>query len=137
MKSIITLVSAGIFSILLTFTAFAVDKPELSENTIKSLMNGINSENFGLRISCAEMLGEYKVTEAVNNLLGMLHSEETEEARIVAALSLYKIGTGKALYALKRAAIFDESTRVRKLCAGFYRNYKMNETSEPDNYVMK
>jgi len=138
MKSIKTLLSVSIlFALLFACTTFAVNKPGLSESSVKSLMNGVKSENYGLRISCAQMLGEHKVTAAVNSLMGMLHSEETEEARIVAALALYKIGTEKALFAVKRAAIFDESQRVRKICSGFYRNYVYNETSEPVNYVLK
>jgi hypothetical protein len=129
--------AVGIFIILLTFTSFGTDKPGLSETSVKSLINGINSENYGLRVSCAQMLGDYKVDIAVNHLLKMLHSEETEEARIVAALALYKVGSDKALFAVKRAASYDKSLRVRKLCAGFYRDFASNNNSDIPNYALK
>jgi HEAT repeat protein len=129
MKTIRFLFAAGIFIILFTFTSFGAGKAGLSENSIKSLLMGVNSENFGLRTSCAQMLGDFQVKESVNSLLKMLHSEETEEGRIIAALALYKTGSERALFAVKRAAIFDDSERVRKLCAALLT--ANNALSEP------
>jgi hypothetical protein len=137
MKTLRLLSAAGIFTILFTFTSFGVGKPGLSDASVKSLINGVNSDNYGLRVSCAQMLGEFKVQSATNHLLNMLHSEDTEEARIVAALALYKIGSEKSLFAVKRAAIFDESQRVRKLCAGFYKDFMINGDTEPPVYAIK
>ena len=54
-------------------------------------------------------------------LLGLLHNAECEEIRILAALSLCKIGDARGLYAVKRAAIFDDSERVKRLCDLFYK----------------
>jgi hypothetical protein len=137
MKTIRLLSAAGIFTILFTFTSFGVGKPGLSDASVKSLINGVSSDNYGLRISCAQMLGDFKVENAINHLLNMLHSEDTEEARIVAALALYKIGSERSLFAVKRAAIFDDSQRVRKLCARFYKHFIVNGDTQPLIYATK
>jgi hypothetical protein len=53
----------------------------------------------------------------------MLHNGEEESARIVAALALCRIGDSRGLFAVKRAATFDPSERVRTSCAWFYEEY--------------
>jgi len=60
----------------------------------------------------------------------MLHDEKTEEGRIIAALSLVKIGNAMGIYAVKEAAEKDNSQRVRNLCARFYNTYAANETDQ-------
>lgn len=101
-----------------------VKKSEMNrELIIKNLMVGIKSDNYGLRTSSALMLGEFKADESVIDLLGMLHSEETDDARIVAALSLLKIEDSRGIYAIKQAIRFDKSERVKKLCEKFYHHY--------------
>lgn len=96
---------------------------EIKDSVIKSLIMGINSDNFGLRTSSAHMLGELKCEKAVIPLLRMLKSEKREAARIVAALALWKIGDAKGIFAIERAIRFDRSERVRKLCAAFYQAF--------------
>ncbi|MCX6151775.1 MAG: HEAT repeat domain-containing protein [Ignavibacteriales bacterium] len=92
-----------------------------------NLLEGVSSDNLGLRISSAYYLGEYKTERAVLPLVKMLHSESEESARIQAALSLIKIGNPRGVFMVKQAAKFDESKRVRNFCAKFYNAYqKMN-----------
>ena len=111
-----------VFVSLITFSAFAenhqVDK--IKDSAVESLIMGVNSDNFGLRTSAAYMLGELKCEKGVIPLMRMLKSEEREDARIVAALALLKIGNAKGIFAIKQAIKFDDSERVRRLCANFY-----------------
>lgn len=105
----------------------------ISENTVKSVLTGINSNNNGLISSAAYLAGELEIDEAVIPLMKILKDNNNdEELRIVAALSLYKIGDARGIYAIKQAIRFDESKRVSKLCSKFYYTYKHNEDS---NYV--
>ncbi len=53
----------------------------------------------------------------------MLRNEEDESSRIIAALSLCRIGDPRGVYAVKGAAKFDDSEKVRTLCAWFYNQY--------------
>ncbi len=101
----------------------------ISDNSIKNYLVGLKSENDGLRFSSAYLLGEYKIEKAVIPLMAILHNEKTEEGRIVAALSLIKIGTGQSIFAVKQAATFDNSERVRNLCTLFYSHYAAASTS--------
>lgn len=101
-------------------------KPKLEKNKDlieQNLLIGLQSENEGLRISSAYMLGEVKSDLAVIPLLRILKSDNDENARIVAALSLFKIGDARGIYAIKKGMDFDSSERVRELCKKFYYTY--------------
>ncbi len=108
-------------------------KNDVSENSIASLLEGLASDNLGLRSSSAFMLGELKVNRAVIPLLKLLHNDKSEEARISAALALYKIGTPISIYAVKQAGKFDESERVSKLAQNFYAEYLRKKFTNMDD----
>lgn len=93
------------------------------ESCIKTLLGGINTENQGLQAGCAYMLGELSCDRGVVTLLDILHNNKSEELRILAALSLYKIGDSRGIYAIKQAIRFDNSERVSRLCETFYKAY--------------
>jgi len=98
-------------------------KAKITDNTVASLMEGLNSENLGLKSSSAYMIGELQLSKALIPLLKILHQDENEEMRIAAALALYKIGSPIAIQAVKQSIRFDDSERVSKLCANFYSEY--------------
>jgi HEAT repeat protein len=89
----------------------------------QNLLIGLQSDNQGLRESSAYMLGELGSGRAVIPLMGMLRSDDSESSRIVAALALTRIGDARGVYAVKRAASFDESVEVQKKCAFFVNEY--------------
>ena len=93
------------------------------EMIIKNLLVGVKSENYGLRTSSAFLLGEFQADESVIELLGMLHNEESDDARIMAALSLLKIEDERGIYAIKQAVKYDKSERVKKICEKFYNHF--------------
>lgn len=70
----------------------------------------------------AYLLGEARCPKAVLPLMTMLRDGE-ESARIVAALALCRIGDARGTFAVKRAASFDDSAKVRRLCAWYYDQY--------------
>lgn len=115
---------------ILTFTALPTEAKDnkVKDCAIASLIIGVNSDNFGLRTSSAYMLVELKCEEGVIPLMKMLKSEDREDARIVAALALLKIGNAKGIFAIKQAIRFDDSERVRRLCANFYHAYSEKST---------
>ena len=104
----------------------------IQQNTVESLLNGLNSENIGLKSSCAYMIGELQISKAVIPLMKMLRESENEDLRIAAALALYKIGTPMAIYAVKQAIRFDESERVSKHCANFYNDFFKNKIADEE-----
>jgi len=85
-----------------------------------TLLVGLNSENFGLKVSSAYMLGEIKSENSVNALVKMLRENDNEKARLIAALSLLKIGTERSIFMVKQSRRFNENENVRDLCTHLY-----------------
>lgn len=128
MKKFTAIVLLALF-LVSTSIAFAEPKikDQINDNTIETLLMGLNSENVGLKSSSAYMIGELQITEGIIPLLRMLHNEKNEDLRIAAALALYKIGSPTSIFAVKQAIRFDESKRVSKHCASFYSEYQKNK----------
>jgi HEAT repeat protein len=108
--------------------AGANDKVQVAPRVTKdlivtNLMQGLCTQNKGVRESAAFMLGEQKAIAGVVPLMKMLRDCDEESSRIVAALSLARIGDPRGTYAVKQAARFDKSQKVRTLCAWFYNQY--------------
>jgi len=132
MKRLTTLFAVSLlllFSQLLFSQEIANLNTPAKEACIKTLFEGINSQNEGLQAGCAYMFGELCCDKAVISLLDILHNNPKEEMRILAALSLYKIGDSRGIFAIKQAIKFDESERVSRLCEGFYKSY-VNKKSD-------
>jgi len=113
--------------------AGANDKVQVTPRVTKdlivtNLMQGLCTQNKGVRESAAFLLGEEKAIEAVVPLMKMLRDCDEESSRIVAALSLARIGDPRGTYAVKQAAKFDDSQKVRTLCAWFYNQYVQSGT---------
>jgi hypothetical protein len=88
----------------------------------ENLLIGLQADNQGVREGSAYMLGELKSSKAVIPLMALLKSG-SETSRVVAALALTRIGDARGVYAVKRAATFDESPQVQQKCAFFVNAY--------------
>lgn len=116
-----------VLQVFFTFTSTVIGgNKERNKQIAESLIMGINSHNLGLRTSSAQMIGDLKLKDGVIPLLRMLKNDKSEDARIVAALSLLKIGDSRGIFALKQAIKFDESDRVRRVCSKFYKSITKN-----------
>jgi hypothetical protein len=126
----ITVAIVALIAVALPATAGGKDRKseDCRCNTVASLLVGIQSDNQGLRESAAFVLGEIRCAKAVIPLMRMLHEERSESARVAAALALSLIGDPRGAYAVRRAVTFDESSRVRLLCAYFYNEYVHPQT---------
>ena len=130
MKRITILLSVSLTILLFsqTFSQEIVVKDfELKEDCINTLLQGMNSDNPGLKAGCIYIIGELGCDKGVISLLHILHNNPSEEMRILAALSLYKIRDSRGIYAIKRAIKFDESDRVSRMCKTFYKAYLQDE----------
>lgn len=100
-----------------------VEKYELSENSVKSLIMGITSENQGLRKSAIFYAGQYKLEAAVDCLIEELQKEEDSSTKILIALSLYKIGNPIAIDYIKEVAAKDENENVKNMFSTIYSEF--------------
>lgn len=132
-----TIIILLVLFLISSSTVFAGQKikNQITENTIQTLIIGLESDNVGLKSSSAYMIGELQITEGIIPLLRMLHNENNEDLRIAAALALYKIGSPTSIYAVKQAIRFDESKRVSKHCADFYQEYQKNKLNDEEKIV--
>ena len=112
--------------IALSFSLLAKGNNNNLENSENSLLSAIESNNIGLTISSIQILGELNSVSAVLPLMKILHESECEEARIAASLSLYKICDKRGIFAVKMAAKYDNSERVRNMCSKFYTQYLLD-----------
>ena len=125
MKKLITLLILVIFFLSTSSILFASDKSIENksvtyEQVETTLLTGLNSDNFGLKVSSAYMLGEIKSESAVNELTRMLRESDNEKIRLIAALSLLKIGTDRSIFIVKQSRRFNKSENVRDLCTHLY-----------------
>lgn len=112
------------FSTLLLFisltggiiSAQETDKKISNEQIIENLIKGIKSDNQGLRVSAAYYLGENRSSEAVELLMQMLREGNDYSERLIAALSLYKIGDERGIFLIKRIAELEEDSQITKMC---------------------
>jgi len=128
MKSLKTIIVWSLAVVMtLNFSLFAKGNNSNNnlENSEKTLLSAIESTNLGLVVSSIQILGELNSNNAVLPLMKILHNSENEESRIAASLSLYKIGDKRGIFALKMAAKYDNSERVRKMCSNFYAQYNL------------
>jgi hypothetical protein len=93
----------------------------------KNLLIAINTDNYGLKSSAVQLLGDIKSEKAVIPLMKILKSSNDENLRIVAALSLYKIQSAMGMFAIRQAIRFDGSARVRKMCLNLYHDSEKQE----------
>ncbi len=138
---------AKVFSSLLIlsfllFTGFSfaeVNKATPKANTYETIelnrLIGLASDNEGLRVSCAFNLGEMKSQKAVIPLMQLLREGNTLEERVIAALSLVKIGDAQGVYLVSRLATFCECEKTRRMCERFYNGYLYQKylSEHPDN----
>jgi HEAT repeat protein len=126
------LVLSAIFLVLFSCTAiYSQDSvkvlQKISDSSIDdNYLQGVKSDNMGLRASATYYLGERESSKAVIPLMDVLHNDKTPETRIMAALSLYKIGDARGIYAIKGAMTEDSNQWVRGMCKIFYEMYQAN-----------
>ena len=103
----------------------------------QNYLEGLISDNCGLRVSCAYFLGEMKSEKAVIPLMNLLNSCPKDEVRLIAALSLIKIGDERGIYLVKRQSEFCNSKRVKLMCERFYSSYAMRKYSDAKDYALE
>ena len=136
MKALVAFIAVATFTIAFSVSARAAGATESREGrnlelAEKNLLEGLTCDNCGVRASAAYVLGDLKSTRAVIPLMAILHSSDDETARMVAGLSLCKIGDARGIYAVKRAATYDSSERLRNIFAWYYNQYVQEGTFVP------
>lgn len=110
----------GVLTLVVIPCLWAVE-PNSIENELdynKYLINSLNNENIGIRVSAAQLLGERKAMEATPALIDMMSKDKRYEARIIAVWALRQIGDDQSLKAIKRQFTKESNETVRHVLAG-------------------
>jgi HEAT repeat protein len=110
-----------------SFNDFSSFSEEEKERIEENLLQGVTSSNLGLQTSSAYFLGELKSSKAIIPLLKLLRDGETEEARIIAAISLYKLDSGIGMYRLKWYSVHEENELLKRNFTRIYNTYAANK----------
>lgn len=132
MKGATVMLRALVLTAAVAAPAMAGIEEELALSTdrdavVTKLVSRLSSSDPCAMQEAAFALGEARAKEAVIPLMRMLHDGE-ESCRVVAALALSRIGDARGAFAVKQAARFDESQKVRTLAAWYYEQYVQSGT---------
>lgn len=122
MKNLMKL-SLAVILTLFVINSVTAQQPG-DESYDQYLLRCLKDKNWGIRASAAQLLGERKVQAAVNPLIKMLKTEKVYNAKIVAAVALYKIGDERAIPELKKLAFCDHCRTVRHVAAAIAQEMK-------------
>jgi len=112
-----------------TYNDFTVFSEEEYDHIETNLLIGIKTNNTGLQTSCAYFLGEMKSDRAMIPLLKLVTNGETEESRIIAALSLYKIESKIGMYRIKQLIKSENSELANNVFKRIYNVYRSDSYS--------
>ncbi|HKI77646.1 MAG TPA: hypothetical protein VKA26_03810 [Ignavibacteriaceae bacterium] len=125
------LVPLVITLLLASTTAFAGSNKTVKKDAIvDNLKVGLTSDNYGLKVSSAYVLGQLVSDGIINSddasktiipLMKIMNDEESDEARIVAALALYQLESERGAVLFDYAARYDNSKRFSRIGAVLYR----------------
>jgi HEAT repeat protein len=120
-----------VLTMIVVLSAFATTPKTILHSNVnwsaaeKNYITALCSENIGLRNSAVNFIAEYRLTGAVQPLIGLLREDKVEQVRMASALALIQLGDSKGIIAVQEAAIYDGSEKVAKFCEQL-----LNSTSE-------
>jgi hypothetical protein len=125
------LIAALVIAISVSNLTFGGSKDSTQKaNTFKTVVAGINSQNFGLSQSSIYLSGFYKFPWAVDPLIDVLNNSVKDTfTRVLAAYSLYMIGDEKGMHAIKTVSTDDSNYILNETCKFIYDKY-LNIKSE-------
>ncbi len=124
-----------ILCILMTYTEITFSQIS-RELTLLSEKKGLKEENYlttlnsgneEIRINSAYILGELKSQKAVEPLMDMFRKEKDDGAKLVAALSLLKIGDARGVFLVKRSIEFGEDSGTTIILQHLFKDYSISK----------
>ncbi len=114
-----------IYLLITCAVLIAEEKPcnKKQENNVKTLLNGINSNNTGVRKSSIYFAGKYKIEAAVDVLSEQLVEEKDESIKYLIVMSLAKIGSPKSFAVIKNMSEKDKSAKFKNIGCQIVKEY--------------
>ena len=123
------ILAALVLSMSTTSFAQTVPIKELTNNkhALENLLNGIKSDNQGVKRSSIYYAGKYRIAETENALIDQLKKEKDPSTRILIALVLYEMGSNEGLMEVKNLSETDNDLHVRRMATQIYNEYLVND----------
>jgi len=129
-NSLVVLVAAVLSVVFSSVGSFAqnVSIKELTPNkyALENLLNGIESDNEGVKRSAIYFAGKYKIAEAEDALIAQLKKEQNPSTRILIALVLFEMGSDEGLMYVKKLSMEDADAKVRRMSTHIFYEYLQN-----------
>ena len=105
---------------------------ELPDIAIVNILNGIESDNYGVKMSCIYYAGKYKIKEVSQNLVEEIKSSGDDELCQMLVWSLYQIGNDSCCEELQTFVKNHSSEKLKVLCS-YLQKIKEYETAVANN----
>jgi HEAT repeat protein len=94
---------------------------------LQNLLAGIKSDNEGVQRSSIYFAGKYRIAESESALIEQLCKEENPSTRMLIALVLYEMGSLEGLEAVRKLALNDVDTKVRRMSTFIHNEHLIND----------
>ena len=105
---------------------------ELPDIAILNILNGIQSDNYGVKMSCIYFAGKYKIVEVSQNLVKEVKGSNDDELCQMLVWSLYQIGDDSCCEELQAFVKNHPSEKLKALCS-YLHKIKEYETAVANN----
>ena len=127
------IVLAAILFVLLVTESFGQNQKvsELSKHkyALQNLVNGIHSENQGVRESSIYFAGKYRFIDTEDALIDQLKIEKDSDIKVLIGLALFRMNSNKGMNELQKLALSDDNPRVRRMSLAIYNEYLVKYTN--------
>jgi K+ transporter len=127
------IVLAAILFVLLVTDSFGQNEKvsELSKHkyALQNLVNGIHSENQGVRESSIYFAGKYRFIDTEDALIDQLKVEKEPDIKVLIGLALFRMNSNKGMNELQKLALNDDNPRVRRMSLAIYNEYLVKYTN--------
>ena len=128
----LTVMALFILSTLLHSQTNSDQQVELPDIAIVNILNGIQSDNHGVKISCIYFAGKYKIVEVSQYLVEAMKNSDNDELCQMLVWSLYQIGDESCCKKLKTIIENHPSEKIRDFC-NYLHKIKEYETAVAKN----
>jgi hypothetical protein len=127
---------AVLFILLVTDTFGQNQKiSDLSKHkyALQNLVNGIHSENKGVRESSIYLAGQYRFIDTENALIEQLKVEKDSDIKVLIGLALFRMNSETGMNELQMLTKKDSNPRVKRMSQAIYNEYLVNNSNRTAN----
>ena len=105
---------------------------ELPDKSVIILLNGIRSDNYGVKMSSIYLAGKYNIVDVSQGLVEVMKNSNDDELCKMLIWSLYEIGNDSCCEELRAIVKNHPSEKIRDFCANLQK-IKEYETAVANN----